>query len=198
MIDRIIMTTEKPDVVTTVANNDIQLGIVRRIDDPPEEEKSEDPDLEHHEGSTAETAKVHFDHAPRVGGDHALLGAGRGLPLPVAITKGDMSLWHFPTTGSPKECGLCPHVPVYRAAMSARRIGPRAVARYPGRCPQGPLHEFAQQRLLQLRAGRSQFCAAGCVVQPVAQPPEGDWAPRLKLPRGMAALAVPHRVLELG
>ena len=34
----------------------------------------------------------------------------------------------------------------------------------------------------------------GC---PVAQPPEGDQAPRLKLARGMAAKAIPHPVSDL-
>ena len=39
--------------------------------------------------------------------------------------------------------------------------------------------------------------AAGRAVSPVAQPPEGDWAPRLRLARGVAAEAVPHPVLDL-
>ena len=86
---------------------------------------------------------------------------------------------------------------VRRAAVGARGVGPRAVARHAGRCPHGPGHEAAQQRLLQLRGGYPQRRAASRAIRPVAQPTKGDRAPRLKLAQGVAAKAVPDPVLEV-
>ena len=49
-----------------------------------------------------------------------------------------------------------------------------------------------------VEATRSAARQAGpFAICPVAQPPEGDRAPRLQLVRGMAAKAVPHPVLDL-
>ena len=99
-----------------------------------------------------------------------------------------------PFRAFPQVVGL---VLVRRAAVGARGVGLHAVARHLGRCPHGPSHETAQQQFLQLCGGCPQRRAVGRAVRPVAQPTEGDRAPRLKLARGVVAKAVPDPVLEL-
>ena len=99
-----------------------------------------------------------------------------------------------PLWAVPQDVGL---VLVRRAAVGARGVGPHAVARHPGCRPHGPGQEPAQQRVLQLRGGRPQRRAAGRAIRTIAQPTEGDGAPRLQLARGVAAKAVLDPVLEL-
>ena len=127
-----------------------------------------------------------------------------GRPLVRRSQVGD-GLRHVAQPGEPRLPGIVPFwalpqdvglVLMRRAVLGARGVGPRAVARHLGHCPHGPIHETAQQPLLELCGGCPQCRAPGWAVRPVAEPTESDRAPRLKLARGVAAKAVPDPVLE--
>ena len=125
----------------------------------------------------------HWSGGPRWGmAPAASLNQGSHGPV-------ESSNWAFP-----HDVGL---VFVRRAAVGACGVGPHTVAQNPGRYPHGPCQKTAQQRLLHVGGGSPQRRAADRAIRPVAQPTEGDRAPRLQLARGVAARAVPDPVLEL-
>ena len=75
-------------------------------------------------------------------GDHRRRVVEQGVPCPSGS---------FPLRAVPQDVDF---VLVCRAAVGARAFGLRPVARHPSQCPQGPIHEAAQQRLLELGGGR--------------------------------------------